>query len=103
MENGGPGIVTLATLRRRPGERRDNEPIDEGLPRVLFHLRMLLGIHQHDTVSIEQALVAFDHDVEVTAMLERNPGAAIRQTSASIALAMLSAAPCPARLTRPRK
>src|SRR3954447_11290358 len=44
--------------------RRD-QPIDESLPILGLHLRMLRGIHQHDAVLIEQPPVALDGDDEI--------------------------------------
>ena len=38
---------------------------------------MLVGIHQHHAVLVEQALVAFHRDDELAAVLEGDPGAAI--------------------------
>src|SRR6266496_2748905 len=58
--------------------RRD-EPVDEGLAKLLFYVRMLFGIYQHHAVLIEQALVAGDEDVEIAAVLERQPRAAVGQ------------------------
>src|SRR5262245_22543801 len=42
-------------------------------------MRMPLGIYQHHAILIEKPLVALDRDREVAAVLERQPGAAIRQ------------------------
>src|SRR5215472_5870524 len=54
-----------------------DEPVDEGLAESLLDVRMLFGIDQHDAVLVEQALVAGDEDVEIAAVLEREPGAAV--------------------------
>src|SRR5215467_4260543 len=54
-----------------------NEPVDEGLAEVLLHIGMLFGIDQHDAVLVEQALVAGHQDLEIAAVLEREPGAAV--------------------------
>src|SRR5215467_1719076 len=54
-----------------------DEPVDEGLAERLLDVRMLFGIDQHDAVLVEQALVAGDEDVEIAAVLERKPGAAV--------------------------
>src|ERR1051325_9467752 len=40
---------------------------------------MLFGIHQDDAVLVEQPVVALDHDVELAAVPEREPGAAISE------------------------
>ena len=48
-------------------------------PELLLHVRVLGWIDQHDAVLVEQALVAFHRDDEIAFVLERNPGAAIRQ------------------------
>src|SRR5262249_9528700 len=42
----------------------------------LLYVWMLFGIDQHDAVLVEQALVAGHEDVEIAAVLEREPGAA---------------------------
>ena len=47
------------------------------LAESFFTCRMLRRVHQHDAVLVEQPLVAFDRDVEVAAVLEREPGAAV--------------------------
>src|SRR5690242_13513134 len=54
-----------------------NDPIDESLPRLALHMRVALGVHQHDAVLVEQAPVALDRDLEVPPVLEREPRAAI--------------------------
>src|SRR5262245_42074499 len=54
-----------------------DEPVDEGLAERLLYVRMLFGIDQHDAVLVEQALVAGHEDVEIAAVLEREPGAAV--------------------------
>src|SRR5690348_1670590 len=53
------------------------QPVDEGLAERLLYVRMLFGIDQHDAVLVEQALVAGDENVEIAAILERKPGAAV--------------------------
>src|SRR3954447_5879846 len=55
------------------------QPVDEGLPKVLFDRTVLLRVDQDDAVLIEQPLVTFHHDVQIAAVLERYPGAAVRQ------------------------
>src|SRR6516165_85084 len=65
----GDGLLSL----------RRNEPVDEGLTELLLYMRMPLGIYQHHAILIEKPLVALDRDREVAAVLERQPGAAIRQ------------------------
>src|SRR5262245_30553241 len=54
-----------------------DEPVDEGLAERLLYVRMLFGIDQHDAVLVEQALVAGHEDIEIAAVLEREPGAAV--------------------------
>src|SRR5262249_48486356 len=54
-----------------------DEPADEGLAERLLYVRMLFGIDQHDAVLVEQELVAGHEDVEIAAVLEREPGAAV--------------------------
>src|SRR5262249_25476400 len=54
-----------------------NEPVDEGLAEVLLYIRMLFGIHQNHAVLIEEPIVAGHQDVEIAAVLERKPGAAV--------------------------
>src|ERR1700676_4739978 len=58
--------------------RRD-QPVDEGLARVLFQRREFFGFDKHDAVLIEQPLVALDRYFEIAAVLERDPGAAVGQ------------------------
>src|SRR5215467_10611492 len=60
----------LLTLRR-------DEPVDEGLAEFFLDVLMLGRIHQHHAILIKQPLVATDQDVQVAAVLERQPGAAI--------------------------
>src|SRR4030095_2438130 len=47
----------LVTRNRRRALRR-YEPVDERLAQALLHVRMLVGIHQHDAVLVEEPLVA---------------------------------------------
>src|SRR5262249_8793451 len=54
-----------------------DEPVDEGLAEFFLDVGMLGRIHQHHAILIEQPLVAGDQDVQVAAVLERQPGAAI--------------------------
>src|SRR5262249_56057638 len=54
-----------------------DEPVDEGLAERLLYVWMLFGIDQHDAVLVEQAFVAGHEDVEIAAVLEREPGAAV--------------------------
>src|SRR5262249_23013348 len=61
----------LLTVRR-------NEPVDKLLAEVLFHVRMLGRIHQYYTVLIEQTLVTFHQDLQVTLVLEMNPRPTVR-------------------------
>src|SRR5690242_1466662 len=56
-----------------------NQPIDELLPEVALDVRMLDWIDKHDAVLVEQSPVAFDDNREVAAILERQPGSAIRE------------------------
>src|SRR5581483_10546673 len=56
-----------------------DQPVDELLAEVLLHVRVLLRVHQHHAVLVEQALVALHDDLEIAAVLERDPRAAIRQ------------------------
>src|SRR5207249_4129313 len=58
---------------------RGNEPVDEFLTELLFHVRMLFGIHQHHTVLVEQAFVALDQDRKIAAILKSKPGPAVRE------------------------
>src|SRR5712671_6841694 len=70
--------IDLIAGDRRLAFRRD-EPIDERLPEFPLHGRIFFGIHQHDAILIEQPFVALDEDFEIAAVLEGNPGAAVRQ------------------------
>src|SRR5262252_4486029 len=60
----------LLTLRR-------DEPVDEGLAEFFLDVRVLSRIHQHHAILIKQPLIAGNEDVQVAAVLERQPGAAI--------------------------
>src|SRR5262252_978242 len=60
-----------------------DEPVDELLAKLLLHMRMLGRINQDDTVLVEQQFVALHRDDEVGLVLERNPGAAVRQNIGS--------------------
>src|SRR6266436_481967 len=79
----GIGIEQLLAVDLVIGDRllslRRNQPVDEGLGELLFDMRVLLGVHQYHAVLVEKPLVALDRDGEVAAVLEREPGAAIRQ------------------------
>src|SRR5262249_54153617 len=68
--------VDLVIRNRLLALGRD-EPVDEGLSERVLYVRMLFGIDQHDAVLVEQALVAGDEDVEIAAVLEREPGATV--------------------------
>ena len=46
------------------------DPVDECLALVLFHVRMFGRVDQDDAVLIEQLVVAFHHDLVVAALLE---------------------------------
>ena len=82
-----PGTVALGRTAAAAdlvvGDRllplRRHQPVDERLAELLLHVRMLGRIHQDDAVLVEQPVVALDHDVEVAAVLERQPGAAVGQ------------------------
>ena len=54
-----------------------NEPVDELLAEFLLDVRMLGRVHQNHAVLVEQALVAFDQDGQIGAVLEVEPGAAV--------------------------
>ena len=58
---------------------RRNQEVDELLTEVFLDARIFRRIHQHHAILVEQALVAFDHDGEIAAVLESEPSAAIRQ------------------------
>src|ERR1700682_1423321 len=47
-----------------------DHPVDESLPGIPLYARMLVRVHQHPAVLIEQALVAFDQDRKIAAILE---------------------------------
>src|SRR6266550_22381 len=54
-----------------------DEPVNECLAELLLHVRMPCRVDEDNAVLIEQALVAGDEDVEIAAVLERQPRAAI--------------------------
>src|SRR5687767_8202395 len=54
-----------------------DQPVDERLALRLLYVRMLRRVDQHHAVLVEQAPVALDHDPELAAVLEREPGAAV--------------------------
>src|SRR3954465_8142666 len=60
-----------------PGRRGD--PAYERLAELRLDARMLGRIHQHDSILVEQALVALDGDGEIAAIPKGEPGATIRQ------------------------
>ena len=47
--------------------------------KAFLHMRMPFGIYRYHAILIEKPLVALDRDLEVAAVLERQPGATIRQ------------------------
>ena len=55
---------------------REN-PIDEGLSRLRLHFGMLGRIDQDNAVLVEQAVIAFDEDLEVSLILKADPCPAI--------------------------
>src|SRR5450631_3639946 len=57
--------------------RGRDEPVDEFLPELLLHVRMLRGIHQHHAVLVEELRIALDEDHELAAILEGEPRAAV--------------------------
>lgn len=58
---------------------RRNQKVDELLAEVFLDARAFRRVHQHDAVLIKEALVAFDSDDKVTAILKREPSATIGQ------------------------
>src|SRR5260370_4398638 len=56
---------------------RRNQPIHEGLAKFLLHGGIFFRINQHDAVLIEQPLVSLDDNLEIAAIPERYPGAAV--------------------------
>src|SRR5512134_1504203 len=54
-----------------------DDPVDECLSHVALDPEMLGRIHEDDAVLVEQAFVAFDHDRELAAILERQPRAPV--------------------------
>src|SRR6266511_2185517 len=56
--------------------RRD-EPVNEGLAGLLLHVRMPCRIDENNAVLIEEPLVAGHQYVEIAAVLEREPSAAV--------------------------
>src|SRR5262245_43582594 len=58
---------------------RRHQPINELLAEILLYVRMLDRIYQHDAVLVEQPFVALHHDGQIFLVIERNPGAAVRQ------------------------
>ena len=56
-----------------------HQPAHELLAQLLLDLRMLGRVDQHHAVLVEQLLVALDHDAELPAVLEGEPGAAVAQ------------------------
>src|SRR3982074_1467026 len=47
-----------------------DHPVDEHLAEILLDARMLVRVHQHHAVLIEQALVACDENRKIAAILE---------------------------------
>src|SRR5215468_3288403 len=54
-----------------------DDPVDERVAEIDLRFRMLRRVDEHDPVLIEQLLIPFDEDGEVTAILEGEPRAAI--------------------------
>src|SRR5438477_3300223 len=54
-----------------------DEPVDEPLSEIALDVRMLLGIHQHHAVLVEQTTIAFYDDSEIATVFERKPSSAI--------------------------
>src|SRR4029453_3553477 len=52
-----------------------DHPIHDKLTELLFDARVLVRVHQHHAVLVEQAFVAFDEQGEVAAVLEGQPRA----------------------------
>src|SRR5690606_22373540 len=55
------------------------DPVDERLAFLDLDVAVLLWIDEYDAVLVEQVLVALVHDLEIAAVLEADPRAAIRQ------------------------
>src|SRR5438874_7048366 len=77
------GIEELLAVDLVVGDRllagRRDDPVDELLAELALDVRVFLGIDQHHAVLIEQTPVAFDEHREIGPILEREPGAAIRE------------------------
>ena len=65
----GDGGLTLVT----------QYPVDERLALVGLNVAMFVRIYQDDAVLIEECLVTFHDDTEITLVLEADPGATVRQ------------------------
>ena len=86
-DEAGPSLVRrsgrTAARRRSCSRRWPSGPAGETTqsmnccPSVLLHVRMLRRIHEDHAVLVEQPLVALDEDLEVAAVLERQPRAAV--------------------------
>src|SRR5690625_1195565 len=56
-----------------------NQPVDEGLALLGLDVLVALGIDQDHAILVEEAVIAFDQNLQVTAVLKADPGAAIGQ------------------------
>src|SRR5690625_4997555 len=56
-----------------------NQPVDEGLAFLRLDVLVTLRIHQDHAILVEEAVVSFDQDLQVAAVLEADPGAAISE------------------------
>src|SRR5690625_2084472 len=56
-----------------------NQPVDEGLALLGLDVLVALGIDQDHAILVEEAVIAFDQNLQVTAVLKSDPGAAIGQ------------------------
>src|SRR4029079_8615660 len=75
----GVGEEELLAVDPVGGDRglppRRDQPVDEFLPHLLLHVRMLRRVHEHDAVLVEELPVPLDEHHEVAAVLEREPRA----------------------------
>ncbi len=58
---------------------RGDQPVDERLAQLLLHMGMLVRADQHDAILVEQPLVSLNGNVELAAVLERQPCATVGQ------------------------
>src|SRR5439155_19475820 len=72
-------LAVDAVRRERILALRRNQPIDELLPELAFDIWVLLRIHEHHAVLIEQSAITLDKKREIATIDKRQPRSAVDQ------------------------